>query len=119
MASLSEVTKSRIVEILDSTCFTQQGFTVKYDNENNSLVTITFSGSPECQFVIHSTQNDAFTTSECPGVHLDATEIFQMNNIELCVHAIKEWVQRIIDQQNDWILDEFGGVADSNPSYKQ
>lgn len=119
MARLSAVTKSRITEVLDSTYFTQQGFTVKYDDENNPMVTITFSGSPEYQFVINSTYNGVFTTSECPGIHLDAAETFQRSNFELCINSIKEWVERIIDRQKDWIMDEFGGVADSNPSYKK
>jgi hypothetical protein len=119
MATLNEVTKRRVTEGLDSTSYTQQDFTVKYGDENNPLAIITFSSFPECQFVINSTHHDAFTTSECPGVKTDGAEIFQRDNFELCINAIEEWVQRIIDRQNDWILDEFGGVADSNPSYTQ
>ncbi len=118
MSRLSEATKSRITEVLNSTYFTQQGFTVKYDDENNPMVTITFSDSPEYQFAINSTNNDGFTTSECPGIHSDTAETFQRSDLELCVNAIKEWVKRIIDRKGDWILDMFGGVADSNPSYK-
>ncbi len=119
LAGLSAAMKNRITEILESTCFTQYGFTVNYDGENNTMVTITLSGSPEYQFVIHPTGNGVFTSSECPGIHLDAAETFQRKDFELCINAIKEWVERIIDRQRDWILDEFGGVADSDPSSKQ
>ncbi len=118
LAGLNAAMKNRITEILDSTYFTQHGFTVN-DGENNTWVTITLSGSPEYQFVINPTGNGVFTTSECPGIHLDAAETFQRNDFELCINAIKEWVERIIDRQKDWILDEFGGVADSDPSSKQ
>ena len=117
MARLSEVARNRITEVLDSTYFKQHRFAVKYEDENNPMVIITFSSSPEYQFVISAAYNNEFTTSECPGIHSDAAEIFQRSNFELCIHAIKEWVERIIDRQRDWILDEFGGVADSNPSY--
>jgi hypothetical protein len=120
MGSLSAVTKKKITEILDATYFTQHGFTVKYDDENNPMVTITFSDRPEYQFVIDSTDNgNVFTTSECPGTHLDAAETFQRTNFELCIDAIKEWTERIIDRQKDWMMDEFGGVADRSPNYKE
>jgi hypothetical protein len=117
MGSLSTVMKNMITEILDATCFTQHGFTVKYDDENNPMVTITFSDRPEYQFVINSTHSAAFTTSERPGTRLDTAETFQRSNLELCIHAVKEWTERIIERQKDWIMDEFGGVADSDPSY--
>ena len=119
MAGLSTVTKNRIAEALASTYLTQHSFTVKYDDENNPIVTIIYTGSPECQFVISSTDNGAFTTSECPGIHLDAAETFRRSDLDLCISAIGEWVERIADRQRDWILDEFGGVADRNPSLKQ
>jgi hypothetical protein len=110
MAGLSRVTKNRITKVLDATCFTQQGFTVKYDDGNNLMVTITFSDCPEYQFVINATYNvDAFTTRECPGIHLDAAETFQRSDFELCLNAIKEWAERIFESQKDSIIDEFGG----------
>jgi hypothetical protein len=115
---LSELAKHRIREVLGATSYTQTGFTVMFDDENNPLAIITFSPSPEYQFVIHSTHNSVFTTSESPGAHSDTAETFQRSNFELCIHALKEWTERIIARQGDWILDEFGGVADSNPSYK-
>jgi hypothetical protein len=117
MTRLGEVTKNQITKVLDATYFTQQGFTVKYHDEDNPLVTITFSASPDYRFVIHSTCNvDAFTTNECPGMRSDTAETFQRSNLELCVNAIKEWAKRIVDRETDWIMDEFGGVADRNPS---
>jgi hypothetical protein len=118
MAGPSAVSKTRIAEVLDSTQFTQQGFTLRYDDRDNPTVTITFSRSPEFQFVIGSTQDGMFTTSERPGIHLAAAETFQRSHFELCISAMKQWVQRIIDGQNDWIMDEFGGVADMNPALK-
>ena len=120
MTRLSADTKNMITEILNAACSTQNGFTVKYDDENNPMVAITFSSRPEYQFAICSTDDfNAFTTSECPGIHSDEAEAFQRSNFELCVNAIKEWVGRIIDNERDWILDEFGGVADSDPAYGQ
>lgn len=118
MGRLSELAKNRIREILGATSFTQSGFTVMFDDGNNPLVIITFSPSPGYQFVINSTDTSVFTTSESPGVHSDTAETFHRSDFELCIHAIKEWTERIIAGQGDWILDEFGGVADSNPSYK-
>jgi hypothetical protein len=115
MARLNAAEKNRITEVLNSVNFRKHGFTVKYDDENNPMATIAFPGSPECRFVIDSSDNDAFTTQECPGIHLDATETFKRNNFELCINALKEWGERTIDRQNDWILDEFGGAADRNP----
>jgi hypothetical protein len=117
MARLNAAAKKMIAEVLDSTHFKQRGFIVKYDDENNPMATITFSASPEYQFAINSTDNDGFTTSERPGIHIDSAETFQRNHFELCINAIKEWVERIIDKQNDWILDEFGGAADRTPSF--
>jgi hypothetical protein len=84
MVRLSEVEKSRITEVLDSAYSRQHGFTIKYDDENNPVATITFSASPECQFAISSADNDGFTTSECPGIHSDAVETFQRSNFDLC-----------------------------------
>lgn len=118
MTGLGAVSKVRITEVLDSTQFTQEGFTLKYDDKDNPMVTITFSRSPEFQFVISSTHDGMFTTSERPGIRLAATETFQRSHFELCISAIEEWVKRIIDRQNDWIMDEFGGVADMNPALK-
>ncbi len=118
MARLSAVRQNRIAEALNSTYFTQQGFSVKYGDEENPMVTITFSSRPEYQFVI-SFNDGVFTTSECPGIHLDAAETFQRSDIEPCINAIKDWAERILDKQRDWIMDEFGGVADSNPSYNK
>jgi hypothetical protein len=115
MARLNADEKNRIAAVLDSTFFRNHGFTVEYDGENNTMAIIAFSSSPECQFIINSTDNDAFTTQECPGVHSDAAETVQRNNFDLCLHAIKDWVERSIDRQEDWILDEFGGAADRNP----
>jgi hypothetical protein len=117
MAGLSAVAKSRIAGVLDSTRFKLQGFAVKYDDESGPVATITFSSSPECQFIISSIDNDAFATSERPGIHSDKAETFSRANFEICVQAIKEWIERIIDEENDWILDEFGGAADRTPSF--
>jgi len=108
MTRLSEVTKNKIAEVLAATYLTQHGFTVKCDDENNPVVTIAFSPCPEYRFVINLTY-DVYTTSECPGIHSDAAETFQRSNIELCIHAIKEWTERIIDRRKASILDEFGG----------
>jgi len=118
MTGLGAVSKVRITEVLDSTQFTQEGFTLEYDDKDNPMVTITFSRSPEFQFVISSTHDGMFATSERPGIRLAATETFQRSHFELCISAIEEWVKRIIDRQNDWIMDEFGGVADMNPALK-
>ncbi len=117
MAVLSAATKSKISEVFDAEHLRQHAFNVTYDDINNPILTITFSAYPEYQFVINSTYSGAFTTSECPGIHSDATETFQRGDLELCINAIKEWAERVIDRQKDWILDEFGGVADRNPSY--
>ena len=117
MAGLTEEMKNRITEILNATRHTRQGFTVVYDDESNPVATIAFSGGTEYRFVISSTENGAFTTSECPGIHLDEAEIFQRSNLDLCITAVKDWSKRIIERQQDSILDEFGGVADSDPSY--
>jgi hypothetical protein len=117
MSWLNADAKSRITEILDSTSFTQKGFTVKFDDEDDPRVTITFSDTPEYRFIMNSTQNDEFITSESPGIHSDASETFQRSHFELCMNAIKAWVGRIIDRRGDWILDEFGGVGDINPGY--
>ncbi len=116
MASLSAAMKNRITDVLDSAHLKQHDFTVKYDDDSNPMVTITFLGYPEYRFVINSTHESAFTTSECPGIHSEAAETFQRSNFELCVDAIKEWVERVVNKQKDWILDEFGGVADRDPS---
>jgi hypothetical protein len=110
MTRLSEAAKNEIAKVLDATYFTQHGFTVKYDDENNPMVTITFSACPGYQFVINSTDDViVFTTSERPGIHLDAAETFQRSNFELCLNAIKEWTERIIERRKASILDEFGG----------
>jgi hypothetical protein len=118
MTGPSAVSKIRIAEVLDSTQFTQRGFTLDYDDSDNPVVTITFSSSPEFQFVMSSTQDGMFTTSERPGIRLAAAETFQRSHFELCLSAIKEWAERIADRQKDWIMDEFGGVADMNPALK-
>ena len=116
MTGLSTDMKNRIAEVLDSTHFTQHGFTMKYDDESDAMAIIALSGSPEYRFVINSTSEGAFSTSESPGIGSDAAETFQRNNFELCMNAMRCWVGRIIDEQKDWMLDEFGGVADRNPS---
>ncbi len=118
MAGLSAATRNKIAEVLDAPHLRQHPFTVKYDDENNESVTITFSARRECQFVINSNHDaSVFTTSECPGIHSDGAEIFQRSDVEQCMNAVKEWAERVIDRQKDWILDEFGGVADRSPSY--
>jgi hypothetical protein len=115
MGSLSEVTKSRIIQILNA----REGFFAKYDDKTNPVVTITFSARPEYQFTINATQNgDVITTSESPGTLSDTTEIFQKSDFEQCVTAIKGWMERIIERERDWMMDEFGGVADRSPNYK-
>jgi hypothetical protein len=116
MTGRGAVSKIRIAEVLDSTRFTQQGFAVEYDDRGNP--TITYTSSPEFQFVISSAPDGTFTTSERPGIRLATTETFQRTDFELCIGAIKAWVERIIDRQRDWIMDEFGGVADMNPALK-
>ena len=118
MAGVSAVSKARITEVLDSTKFTQRGFELEYDDGENPVVTITFSSSPEFRFVISSTHDGTFTTSEQPGIHLAATETFHRSHFEACIGAIREWVERIVDRQRDWIMDEFGGVADMNPALR-
>ncbi len=116
MTRLSTVEKIRITEVLNSTRYSQHGFSVRYDDEKNPAATITFPGYPDYQFAISATDDGSFTINERPGPHSDESETFQKNSFDLCVTAIKEWAERIIDQQRDWILDEFGGVADRNPS---
>ena len=117
MTRLSELTKNKIAEVLDATCFTQHIYTVKCDDENNPMVTIASSAGPGYQFVINSADDgNTFTTNECPGIHSDAAETFQRSDFELCIAAIVEWAKRIVDRETDWIMDEFGGVADRNPS---
>jgi hypothetical protein len=118
MTGPGAVSRIRITEVLDSTPFTQQGFTLEYDDRDSPVVTITFSSSPEFQFVIRSTDDGMFTTSERPGLRLAATETFPRSHFEQCLTAIKEWVERIVERQKDWIMDEFGGVADMNPALK-
>jgi hypothetical protein len=107
---LSAVTRNEIAKVLDATFFTQQGFAVKYADGDNSLVSVAFPPCPEYRFVISSTGNaDVFTTIECPGIHTDAAETIQRNDLESCIHAIKDWAERITDMQKDSIIDEFGG----------
>ena len=117
MAGLSEVMKNRIADVLGSSSFAKQDFAVTYGDESNPIVTVTYLGSPEYRFVINSTGKDAFTTSECPGIRSDAAESFQRSSFELCINALKAWVERINNRQDDWMLDEFGGAADTDPSY--
>jgi hypothetical protein len=116
MAGLSADGRNRIPGILDATSYRQRGFAVKFDNENNPVAIITFASSPEYQFIISLEGNGAFTTTECPGIHRYEAETFQRSDFEACANAIKEWVERISDRERDWILDEFGGVADRNPN---
>jgi len=118
MVGLSADKKNRISQVLDTTYYKQSGFAVEYDDKNNPVATITFSSRPECRFVISATDGGGFATSECPGIHSDQTETFPRNDLDLCIHAIKEWVERIFERERDWILDEFGGVADRLPRYE-
>lgn len=111
MTRLSEATASRITEILDS-----RSFTVKYDDEQGPAVTITSASSLEHRFVINSVAGGTFTTTESPGLHSDSSETFQRSDLESCLEAIRKWMERIKDMQADWIMDEFGGIADRNPS---
>jgi hypothetical protein len=103
-----EATKNEITKILDATHYTHHGFIVEYDDENNPLVTITFSACPDYQFVIASNLN-VFTTRECPGIDVDAAETFQRSDFELCINAVKEWTYRIVERRKASILDEYGG----------
>ena len=122
MGSLSAVTKNEITKILDSTHFTQHGFTVKYDDEDNLPLNITFSSRPEYRFVINSNHDaNGFTTTECPGTRSESAETFQRTDIGLCLQAVREWTERVAEREKerDWILDEFGGVADMNPSLRK
>jgi hypothetical protein len=116
MTRLDEVAKENISKVLDSTYFKQHGFTMKFDEANNPLVAISYSSSPEYQFFVHSSDKGEFTTSERPGIHSDETETFQRSDFETCINAVKEWAKRIDDRETDWIMDEFGGVADRNPA---
>lgn len=118
MASLSEGARVRISEVLDCTRFTHEGFHVEYEEEGSRLAAITFSSSPEYRFSIITTDDGVFTTSERPGIHRDSDESFQRIDVESCINAIKEWVDRIVEKESDWIMDEFGGVADSTPPYQ-
>ena len=118
MGRLSEHAKNRIGEVLGTTSFTQSGFTVVFGDGNDPPAIITLSSSPEYQFVIHATDIGVFTTAESPGTRSDTAETFQRGEFALCIQAIQEWTERIRARQEDWILDEFGGVADSNPFYK-
>ncbi len=117
MAGLSDIMKNKITQVLAATYFTEHGFTVKYDDKK-PMADITLSSRPEYRFVINSSPGvNAFTTSESPGVHSDAAETFHRGNFDLCLGALKEWTDRIIDREKDWMMDEFGGVADRSPSY--
>lgn len=118
MATLREAARSRITEILDGTRYTHESFLVTHDGEGDCLAAITLSSSPEYRFTISATDDGVFTTSECPSIHQDSEETFRRDDLESCINAIKEWVERISDKENDWIMDEFGGVADSTPPYR-
>jgi hypothetical protein len=118
MTGLGADSKSRIAEVLESTQFGQGGFTVKFGEGEDPVVTITFASAPEFQFVISSTHDGSFITSECPGIRLAATETFERGQFGPCVSALEAWVERIVDRRRDWIMDEFGGVADMNPALK-
>jgi len=111
MAGFSAVMKNRITEALNATKFTQGGFNVTHNDANGDIVTITRS---EYRFVMSSIDN-GFTTSECPGLDSDETQVFQRSDFESCIHAIQEWAERIVDREEADILDLFGGVADRNP----
>lgn len=116
MASLGEAAKERITKALVATYFKQRGFIVKYNDESNPVVTITFSVQPEYQFAISSISGDSvFTTSECPGLHLDAAETFRRNDFEVCINAIQDWAERIREREQDSIIDQYGGMADTLP----
>ena len=104
--------KNKITEALEATTFRQRGFGVDYDDKNDALVTITRFAY---RFAIVSTDN-GFTTNEYPGVASEKTEAFQRSDFESCIRAIREWVERIVDREEAAILDEFGGVADRDPS---
>jgi hypothetical protein len=110
MPALSAVMKDRIMVVLDSTRYARQGFIVNYDDVKNPVATTIFSNSPEYRFVICTSESDGFITSETPG------GTFQRGNFESCMKALSDWANRIVDDQSDWILDEFGGAADRNPS---
>ena len=116
MAGLNTEKKDRIIEVLDASNCKRSGFTLKYDDERNPVAIITYSSRREYLFIIDSTDYDSFTTRESPGINSDEAETFQRSSFEVCTSAIREWVERIIEREKDWILDEFGGVADRNPS---
>lgn len=113
MIQLSAAMRSRIQEILEGA--DSQGFRAKYD-DNNPVALITYSAVPEYHFQLDSETDGSFRTRECPGIRSDEAEVFQRSSLELCVDAIGHWVERIIDRRDAWIMDEFGGVADRNPS---
>jgi hypothetical protein len=108
MARLNGTENHRILEILG-----EKGYFVKYEGEEK--ITIIASGHSGYQFVIDPTDDGIFITNERPGIQSDAGETFHRNNFDQCIAAMKEWTNRIIEKQNDWILDEFGGAADINP----
>lgn len=115
MPGLSAAMKSQIAETLESTSFRQRGFSVDYNDRNDVLAAITRFAY---RFAIASTDN-GLLTSEYPGIASNKEETFQRSDFESCLRAIREWVERIVDQDESAILDEFGGVADRNPSLRQ
>jgi hypothetical protein len=112
MGSLSADAKAGIAAVLKNT---QHRFLVQYDDQKDPAAIIALASAPEYQFVIRSNNSEAFTTTECPGIHSESAETLQRDSFELCMIALTKWAKRAIEKQKDWIMDEFGGVADMNP----
>jgi hypothetical protein len=110
MSVLSAVMKDEIAGVLEGTTFKQRGFSV--DHGSDASVTITRF---KYRFTIGSTET-GFMTTEFPGVASEKTETFDRSDFASCLRAIRDWVDRIVDREESFILDEFGGVADRDPS---
>ena len=97
MMTLRERTKRAILEQLDNSLFTKDGFDCRF-NEDDLTVSIKFNDYDQYYFKVNERSNHKWSVTQKPGDLFDEEQINSFDTFEVAIKEIDKWINHIFEE---------------------